>query len=534
MKVSTGFHSHAYQQQKSNTKHKGFADMLADMAANKSGKHEKANDGGYRTSHSGNDFLRMGRCSPMSIGFDADGNAIFPCRTGCKSVYKAVEKPKLPELIESKPFVADPKYPKSIWDIPPSEIETEIGNANRACSYIDAEGLTKGEIYNRIESIYKDYLGEDFETQWNLWSCAMNGGGPGSQGYGFFLAQTNFESQLIKFDVGRGNTEVIREARGYSGMSETEMRAAVREKYPKNMTLKDCILMGQEMWKLGLTDGNTGYCVQHYLKTSLGVNWNPPIYGPMSEADRNAFDSAFKRLYTAMLNMPADFESIEALSEEYNKNGFTFRISESMDDLLNKMLSCFGSGVHSDKILSKLMEILDDMEKNSGLTFADTDTYLSQTQVEALSGKYDVNNLSKEDEKALLDDLEEMGIISKEENQKVYFRMAKIPPDWMHGGLRPSNQYWTADGGGNLISSDIPYPTYYTSASREMSLYDYLQSMISDENRLYNEGKEKYGEDGVAYMTDLMQTHQKLLDVLEQIKAGSAEKGNSNESNEQL
>jgi len=158
-----------------------------------------------------------------------------------------------------------------------------------------------------------------------------------------------------------------------------------------------------------------------------------------------------------------------------------------------------------------------DMNSDRQIT-AEWDKYLSKEQVEYLTLKYDVNNLGKEEEKAFLDELEKMGVISNKENTNVYARVAMVPPEWMQGGVTSVNKHWTSVGEDKLILSDTPYSKYYSTITDDMSLYDFLRAMYLEESRLYDEGKKAYGEEHVGYMKDLMQTRQKIISIFDQLR----------------
>ena len=70
---------------------------------------------------------------------------------------------------------------------------------------------------------------------------------------------------------GRYDKSAIIEAKGYKGMSQDQIRSAVRSNYPRNMTLKDCLFMSDELKKLGLETTDYGYCTVDNIFMTLAI-----------------------------------------------------------------------------------------------------------------------------------------------------------------------------------------------------------------------------------------------------------------------
>ena len=280
------------------------------------------------------------------------------------------------------PAIIDPTYAKvtaqkkaeSIYDIPQSELSTRLQQAVTVASNIDTTGLTNGEIYNLVESVFVDYLGKDFLEPFIVYEGAFNTLGLANDSFPI----NNFYSIYTKFDdVLRNEHNVLTpdrlenhktyiEAKGYVGMSKDEMYAAVRSQYPENMTLKDCILMSHELGKVGLENTAYGRTAVENIFTNIGfASKTPNTAASATEA---------KKIFDAMLDMPASFEDLKSSIEAYRTNEghlhFKFDIASSMKELFDILLSCFGGGeLYGTNMADKLMEMLEELHKNEFLGF---------------------------------------------------------------------------------------------------------------------------------------------------------------------
>lgn len=368
MRVSHN-NQYAYQQQRTsgNGKDTGFADMFASMAADKSRGERAEKHGGCQSNHMGIETLNMRLANPHRF----HGTQIRPTAEQLAMVeeydsgitlgrlYLAQEE-NTAELRVSEPFVPDlpePKYPASIHDLSDADLEEALQAARLACHYLNTDGMTKVEIYNSMESIFKDYLGKDFKEPMLIYGGVENGGPQGSRVYNLHMTEMFLGLEMRAKGVNiHEDPEILKEARGYTGMSETEMRAAVRANYPENMTVKDCILMANELWELDLEDINYGYHIKSHISMTLGID--PQEYSKM------------EGLYNSVLNMPADFDAIKASQEAFEKGGCIIRPTNSIENAFSSLISWLGSGESAGSdILDQLLAMLCEMEKEGIIGF---------------------------------------------------------------------------------------------------------------------------------------------------------------------
>ena len=249
-----------------------------------------------------------------------------------------------------------PEKIDSIYDIPYYEIESRLEQAVQVCASFDKTGMTKAEIYNRIDSIFMDYLGNNFKEPALLDLNALAGTSHAiSQVFGSVL-----RSQGVHSDSLSELHQIYIDAWGYTGMSKDEMRAAVRSKYPEVMTLRDCIFMDYEIGKLGLE--NTSYTAfyKDRLFGAIGATRTADSYWP--DVQRKMHE-----IYESMLDMPADYNEMKAYAETFRNNeGRIFTISRAdatFEDLLMILISVIGGdGWYSDNMIEKLKELLQELK----------------------------------------------------------------------------------------------------------------------------------------------------------------------------
>ncbi|MCL2083489.1 MAG: hypothetical protein FWH04_09705 [Oscillospiraceae bacterium] len=234
---------------------------------------------------------------------------------------------------------------KSIYDIPENELNGVLYQVSQACSAINTAGLSKGEIYNRIEAVFVEHLGKDFSEPHIL----------------FFAQERNpymdvtlfFDRMLLQKGVDTGlDSQALMEARGYSGMSEAEIRAAVRGQYPETMTLRECILMAQELATLRLDRYSYGAAFQSRLFSSFPV----------------AARAETRKLYESMLDKPANYESMKASYDAFEADNFTVRDgSFTLTSFLSELLSWFGGeAFYSQDWQDKVFEMLKNIYEKHG------------------------------------------------------------------------------------------------------------------------------------------------------------------------
>ena len=274
------------------------------------------------------------------------------------------------EPLVSKPATGVPirKY-ESIYDIPNADIlEDVIGYTRSVILHnIDMSEMTKSEIYNTIESVFKEYLGEDF-----LEPSIIHGGiGAGDIEYAHHLspysASSSFYSMLRDhgITVNHLSPKSLIEAKGYAGMSDSEMRTAVRSKYPETMTLRECILMGRELWQLGVEALDYGYGFVGYIQIKMYKHskLNPES---MITSQINAFDREFQKIYEAMLDKPADFETMKKSNDTFNGNRYqTFIKYSNIEAEVDHWLSfCGGNKLYNDEMMSSLHDALKGLNRS--------------------------------------------------------------------------------------------------------------------------------------------------------------------------
>ena len=181
---------------------------------------------------------------------------------------------------------------ESIKDIP-YEWEARLEMAVRASANLDTRGMTKTEILNRVESAFKHYLGQDALIYAHDWK------------YEWRIVRS-FEDALTAHGIPSGGSSHIfdpktfREARGFIGMSSSDIRAAVRSKFPKVMTLREVFAMNRELIRLGLEEAARGVCfMSAHIMTALHLNES------LTVEERH-------RIHAELLGMPADFDAVKA------------------------------------------------------------------------------------------------------------------------------------------------------------------------------------------------------------------------------
>jgi len=265
--------------------------------------------------------------------------------------------------IYSKPNAT--KKVESVYDILQSEWHPTLQKAVRAASEFDTTGMTEAEIYNKVESIFQDYLGKDCLDLYKIYS-GYGGGNAFNSITGFGVAVHNFFLSTLQrvHDIQAPYHQVNIERKGYAGLSATQMRTAIRSQFPENMTLKDTLLMAWELMEVGLEDAIGPLAVENIFTTMsfglFGRAWN------ISESDK----FAMKNIYDEMLKQPANFEAMKANIESFRRSDgqFFFNYDDvglfsSLDVLLQQLLDSFGG---SFDMTGSLMEMLENAKNNRG------------------------------------------------------------------------------------------------------------------------------------------------------------------------
>ena len=158
------------------------------------------------------------------------------------------------------------------------------------------------------------------------------------------------------------------ERKGYSGLSELEMREAIRKQYPENMTLKDCLLMSWELGEVGLEKDNVGGSTTTHINYMLAYSLYPALpYGIGANEQ-----AVMKSMYDAMLDKPASYEAMAAnVRASTGSDGWPYfnydynsLSSLPLDILLQHLLSSFGgSGLYSNDMADELMKMLENRQE---------------------------------------------------------------------------------------------------------------------------------------------------------------------------
>lgn len=257
-------------------------------------------------------------------------------------------------------ILGEEKYEKveSIYDISCEELEPRLRKAATLGLDLDTSGMTEGEIYNAVCSIFEEYLGKDF-LEPTIFYSGMGMTSPIQEVFPLNEYQrihNTFGSVLHR--CGAYGHDAYVEAKGFTGMSESEMRTAVRSEYPENMTLKDCLLMEWELGDLGLESTAYGVAVTDNIFDTIKFNSTNP----------NSLDSAIKakQIFEVMLEMPADLDDLKKAADAYllpdgsGRHQYTIYNRTSKEDVLKDLLAWFGGDdLYGTELAHKVLTMLD-------------------------------------------------------------------------------------------------------------------------------------------------------------------------------
>ena len=201
--------------------------------------------------------------------FDLE-NAVLKANTGNATVHKLTS-----EVVKIK--VTPPSHPASIHDISHEELKALIRCVQQLVASIDTKGHTIGEIYSTIEAIFKAYFGSDFRDNATIllgtWSYEHFFNFSGTQ----VSLNRMFYNVLSWHGVDSENlAAAVREARGFAGMSDDEIRNAVRAQFPEPMTYRNALLMARELTNLGLLDVDIMDFFRSYVRHQVQYVHRPP------------------------------------------------------------------------------------------------------------------------------------------------------------------------------------------------------------------------------------------------------------------
>ena len=238
---------------------------------------------------------------------------------------------------------------KSIYNIPVSEFTGLKERAYNEAIAINTEGLTNGEILNRVRAIFEGHLGEDFEEPAVLSGITQNPDRQGTSNCMYHASQW-YRFALTYHNVDNWDKQDLKEAKGFVGMSNEEIFSAVRDQYPDIMTLRECLLMSRELQHLGVQENN-------YQRVAMDS-----IVSALQSSVSN-----WREIAIAMLDMPACFEGMkEACYAAPRPCGNLVTVPKhSAKELLDELLYWTGNpGLFSEEIIDALMELL---KKNENL-----------------------------------------------------------------------------------------------------------------------------------------------------------------------
>ena len=271
---------------------------------------------------------------PADTVFRADsltiGNIASPYET-----YSA-EKPA---TSKNEPWCISNCYPMSQYEVLPKirEVRQEIGNA-------DFKGMSDFEIYDWIENKYAEAFGKDFMMAYNLGvSDPIDQPSSETTGFNFVGIGSSFLGALHKQfgDAASGLRPAypeINRARLYGDMSDTEIKDAIRAKYPPNahMTNRDLQLMSGELSSVGLISSRVPI---GFFATTFDSN------GQMIDI-LDGYGQG--RLMAKILDEPVDFSLIFGLLNNYTRLGRNEPFETELRDFYVKYL---GATIGPDGLL---------------------------------------------------------------------------------------------------------------------------------------------------------------------------------------
>jgi hypothetical protein len=479
MRVTTGYNPYAYRQQTNRTKSSSFADVYANSA--------KIKD---QAASSADEIKPGGRNRNV--------------------------QPIQPEIYIPTPAAANtaPKNPASVYDIPHSELAAKSAAASKECLDIDTDGLSKAEIYNRIEEVYARHLGKDFLEPHIVYGTIGSSELTPEKG-AYNGIYHDFDGSLYSKGVDwELEPQVLREAKGYGGMSDNEIREAVLKKYPQNTTLKDCILIDRELTDLGFKPEGSALFAVDRVFTTLGMEWCPQA----------------KKLYDSMLGLPADRQLMKAAQDAFIKDGYYTHPTENMEGVFKRILSWFGGDkLCSPELKDTMWLYMDKMMEKGELSFdkyghcvykgkesaapqtqsdkplaANYPATLSQEQISAIKSKYEVANLkwpSRESE-ALGEELFALGAINDEQRQFFYGAVKYTEDPFPLGILTPAGETPTRQLGYYPQEDDSMIDFLLGEMAVQQKNLDFMKSPDSPEKRNYLAEDGIPMEDHIKYLED--------------------------------
>ncbi len=144
-------------------------------------------------------------------------------------------------------------------------------------------------------------------------------------------------------------SETLQDTKGYTEMTNEEIYAAERAKYPKQMTLGECMELSWDFEVMDVDHTNSRSVVSSHYRL-LYDDAHKEISDPM-ERMKQCYDTCNK-----MLDLPAVFEKMNAYAKEYIANDYYMTI----DDVAS-ILDVIGTSslISEEKLEAIKQEMLD-------------------------------------------------------------------------------------------------------------------------------------------------------------------------------
>ena len=137
-----------------------------------------------------------------------------------------------------------------------NETQRKLDKIDQDIKNTDYSGMTKSEIYADIEGRYKEAFDDFYAANW-VTVCKDHE-----------MIQDKFREHREEY-VGKMSGEELKEARGYAGMTDEEMEAAIKEKYIGKTGLIDQLNLFGELFATGILSRKYGDDEAFYLNISL-------------------------------------------------------------------------------------------------------------------------------------------------------------------------------------------------------------------------------------------------------------------------
>jgi hypothetical protein len=196
-----------------------------------------------------------------------------------RSPYLGYSLEELRELMRVNHKLAD-----FIAVFPKCYVFNKLDDINDILADTDFSGMSDVEIYNLIHGLYTEAFG-DFEEM-----RAIKGGW-GEELFHMNWIESSFNVRMLSIFGNRSKIEsVFREAH-FSGMSDTEIRTAIRNQFPANPTLRDMKRMSYLMGQAGVHDLGFSNTIHYYAMefdraSRVGEDPMQRVYDFLANMDR--------------------------------------------------------------------------------------------------------------------------------------------------------------------------------------------------------------------------------------------------------